>query len=202
MDETVTRNCAELRGVLAGAPVFSHESRFERFFTFPVETARLSGAVDTLNIVARESLLAAPGILDAPNIHILGELRSFNNKRGDGARLVITVFARQIELDDGEDMNTVTLQGALCKTPNLRTTPMGRDICDLMLAVGRRYGRSDYLPCICWGARAREASLWQVGDQVKLRGRIQSRKYIKLADGAAEEHTAFEVSVIDIEKLQ
>jgi single-strand DNA-binding protein len=201
MDETVTRNYAMLRGVLAGAPVFSHESRFERFFTFPVETARLSGAVDTLNVVARESLLAAPGLMDAPNIHITGELRSFNNKRGDGARLVITLFARTIELDEGEDANLVRLQGALCKPPNLRTTPMGRDICDLMLAVGRRYGRSDYLPCICWGLRAREAALWQVGDQLRLRGRIQSRKYLKLSDGAAEEHTAFEVSVIDIERL-
>ncbi|HBD86122.1 MAG TPA: single-stranded DNA-binding protein, partial [Clostridiales bacterium] len=89
----------------------------------------------------------------------------------------------------------------LCKPPNLRTTPMGRDICDLMLAVGRRCGRSDYLPCICWGIRAHEAGLWQVGDKVALQGRMQSRRYIKLIDGAAIEKTAFEVSVIDIEKL-
>ena len=201
MEEVRIRNLAELRGVLAAAPVFSHMSRGERFFIFPIETRRLSGAVDRINVVARQSLLDAVPIGETGCLHITGELRSFNNKRGEGAKLVITVFARSIAFDEGEDINRVALTGTLCKPPNLRITPKGRDICDLMLAVGRRYGRSDYLPCICWGLRAREAALWQVGDQLRLRGRIQSRKYLKLSDGAAEEHTAFEVSVIDIERL-
>ncbi|HBR08849.1 MAG TPA: single-stranded DNA-binding protein [Clostridiales bacterium] len=201
MYETGIRNFAELRGVLAGAPVFSHESRGEKFFTFPIETRRLSGTTDRLNIVARASLLSSAELCEASRIHVTGELRSFNNKRGDGAKLVVTVFAREIYFDDGDDLNLVELSGTLCKPPNLRTTPMGRDICDLMLAVGRRCGRSDYLPCICWGIRAHEAGLWQVGDKVALQGRMQSRRYIKLIDGAAIEKTAFEVSVIDIEKL-
>jgi hypothetical protein len=201
MYETKIRNFAELRGVLAGTPVLSHESRGERFYTFPLETRRLSGAPDRLNIVARESLLKTAELTEAPRIHVIGELRSFNNKHGEGAKLVVSVFAREIYLDDGDDLNVVELVGTLCKPPNLRTTPMGRDICDLMLAVGRRCGRSDYLPCICWGIRAHEGGLWQVGDRVSLHGRVQSRQYIKLVEGSPVEKTAFEVSAIDIEKL-
>ncbi len=200
MNDKATRNFAELRGCLAGAPAFSHESRGENFYIFPLEVQRLSGAEDRINVVAREALLEAAEIMEAPRIHVVGELRSFNNRRGDGARLVITVFARDIILDEGPDVNTIELTGALCKEPNLRTTPMGREICDLMLAVGRRYGRSDYLPCICWGPNARKASLWSVGDSVSLRGRIQSRTYIKLIDDVPVEKTAFEVSIIDIDR--
>ena len=128
-------------------------------------------------------------------------MRSFNNKRGEGAKLVITVFARGIVFDGGEDINRVALSGTLCKAPNLRVTPMGRDICDLMLAVNRRCGRSDYLPCICWGRRAREAALLGVGDRLELSGRIQSRPYIKLIDGQPVEKTAYEVSVTDMEAV-
>lgn len=201
MYETGIRNFAELRGSLAGAPMLSHESRGERFFTFPIETRRLSGAADRLNVLARESLLKTAELSEAPRIHLTGELRSFNNKHGDGAKLVVSVFAREISFDDGDDLNLVELRGTLCKPPNLRTTPMGRDICDLMLAVGRRCGRSDYLPCICWGVRAHEAGLWSLGDRVSLKGRIQSRQYIKLIEGAAVEKTAFEISVLEIEKL-
>ena len=107
----------------------------------------------------------------------------------------------QTELCDEPDENTVRLTGALCKEPNLRITPMGRDICDLMLAVNRRYGRSDYLPCICWGLKAREAATWMVGTQVKLEGRIQSRRYIKMTEDGPVERTAFEVSVIQAEAV-
>lgn len=200
MDEAKIRNCAELCGTLAGAPVFSHESRGERFFVFPIETHRLSGAADKINVVARESMLAAAELADAERLHVAGELRSFNNKRSEGSRLIITVFARELCFGGDEDVNRVELRGTLCKPPNLRTTPMGRDICDLMLAVNRRYGRSDYLPCICWGLRAREASAWEVGDAVALTGRIQSRQYIKVLEGEAIEKTAFEVSVMELER--
>ena len=127
-----------------------------------------------------------------------GQLRTFNNRRGQGAKLVITVLARQLGFCDGEDENLVQLTGTLCKAPNLRTTPMGRDICDLMLAVNRHYGRSDYLPCICWGLKAREAAQWNVGTQLRLQGRIQSRNYIKLTEDGPVEKTAFEVSVTEI----
>ena len=201
MDEVRIRNLAELRGVLSAAPAFSHMSRGERFFIFPIETRRLSGAVDRINVVARESLLSAVPVQEAQSVHIIGELRSFNNKRGEGAKLVITVFARGIAFDDGEDLNRVALTGTLCKPPNLRVTPQGRDICDLMLAVNRRCGRSDYLPCICWGRRARDAAVFGVGDRLTLCGRIQSRPYIKVIDGLQVNKVAFEVSVTELEPL-
>ena len=196
MDEAVSRNTVELCGALAGAPRFSHLSRGERFFIFPVETRRLSGAVDTINVVSREALLAALRIEEGERICVAGELRSFNNRRSEGPKLVITVFARALSIVDGEeDVNSVTLRGALCKQPVLRVTPMGRDICDLMLAVNRRCGRSDYLPCICWGRRAREYSAMHTGDRLALTGRIQSRPYIKLIEGEPVEKVAYEVSI-------
>lgn len=199
MDEALCRNTVELCGALAAAPRFSHLSRGERFFIFPVETRRLSGAVDTINVVSREALLAALRIEEAERLCVQGELRSFNNRREEGPKLVITVFARALSLaGGGEDVNAITLRGALCKQPVLRVTPMGRDICDLMLAVNRRCGRSDYLPCICWGARARTAALFDVGDGVELTGRVQSRQYIKLIDGEPVEKTAYEVSASEI----
>lgn len=199
MDEALCRNTVELCGALAAAPRFSHLSRGERFFIFPVETRRLSGAVDTINVVAREALLAALRIEEAERLCVQGELRSFNNRREEGPKLVITVFARALSLaGGGEDVNAITLRGALCKQPVLRVTPMGRDICDLMLAVNRRCGRSDYLPCICWGARARTAALYGVGDAVELTGRVQSRQYIKLIEGEPVEKTAYEVSASEI----
>ena len=199
MDEALCRNTVELCGALAAAPRFSHLSRGERFFIFPVETRRLSGAVDTINVVAREALLAALRIEEAERLCVQGELRSFNNRREEGPKLVITVFARALSLaGGGEDVNAITLRGALCKPPVLRVTPMGRDICDLMVAVNRRCGRSDYLPCICWGARARAAALYGVGDAVELTGRVQSRQYIKLIDGEPVEKTAYEVSASEI----
>ena len=185
MDESMVRNRAELRGVLAAAPAYSHSSRGEQFFVFPVETRRLSGTPDVINVIARRSLLERAEVLEAGRIHVTGELRSFNNKRGEGARLVITVFAKELALEDGEDINVVELDGTLCKEPNLRVTPMGRDIC----------GRSDYLPCICWGRRAREYSAMHTGDRLALTGRIQSRPYIKLIEGEPVEKVAYEVSI-------
>lgn len=202
MDEAVSRNAVELRGALAGAPRFSHMSRGERFFVFPVETRRLSGAADVINVVAREGLLAGLEIEEAERVCVSGELRSFNNRRFEGPRLVITVFARSLALaEGGEDINSISLRGTLCKAPVLRVTPMGRDICDLMLAVNRRCGRSDYLPCICWGLRAKEAAHWAVGDEIELTGRIQSRQYIKLIDGEPVEKTAYEVSAAEARLL-
>ena len=156
MEELSTANYAELCGIMAAAPEFSHSGRGETFYTFPLETRRLSGAVDRINIVARRELVS-PELEEAGKLRVTGELRSFNNRRGEGAKLVITVFAREINFCDDDDSNTVRLVGTLCKQPALRTTPMGRDICDLMVAVNRRYGRSDYLPCITWGLRARDA---------------------------------------------
>ncbi len=201
MDENTSTNFARLIGTMCAPPVFSHETRSERFYVFPLEVSRLSGATDTINIISRGELLESIEASDVEKLCVTGELRSFNNKSGEGARLVITVFAKELYPCAGDDENLIRLTGTLCKTPNLRVTPMGRDICDLMLAVNRRYGRSDYLPCITWGLKAREASYWDTGNTVSLTGRIQSRGYIKLIDGMPIEKTAFEVSVTELERL-
>ena len=192
-------NIVELRGALAGRPVLSHSSRSETYYMFPLEIERLSGAVDTINIVARRELLEEVELEEKERVYVKGELRSFNNKSGVGNRLIITVFAQEIALQDESDMNSVTLAGTVCKPPTLRKTPMGREICDMMLAVNRRYGRSDYLPCIAWGRLAEMASEFSVGAEVQLTGRIQSRKYIKNENDVQTEKTAFEVSVAEIE---
>ena len=192
-------NSVVLRGALSGRPEFSHNGRTEEFFTFPLEITRLSGAVDTINIIAEKQLLQMTEIDDGDCVEIIGELRSYNNKSGSGSRLVITVLAKSIQITDGEDMNSVTLCGVLCKKPNLRRTPMGRQICDMMIAVNRKYGRSDYLPCIAWGQTAQNTAELNVGDRVKVEGRIQSRKYIKNDNGIPVERTAFEVSAVSVE---
>ena len=199
MDEIKTSNTCFLRGAMAAVPRYSHSSRGEDFYLFPMEIYRLSGATDVINIIARSSLLDALEVREG-KLCVEGELRSFNNKSGEGQKLIISVFAKEIWFDGGDDENRIELTGTLCKLPKLRVTPMGREICDLMLAVNRRYGRSDYLPCIAWGTKAREASEWTVGTVVRLNGRVQSRKYTKIIDGESYEKTAYEVSIIDIEE--
>ena len=191
-------NAVTLCGTLAGAPVFSHESRMLRFYRLPLEVERLSGAVDRLNVLVREPQLTLLELGDRTKLRVQGEVRSFNNRSGDGARLIVTVLARSLELCDGYDSNLVELRGTLCKPPKLRCTPMGRDICDLLLAVNRRYRRSDYLPCICWGRMALTAACWEVGQKLSLTGRLQSRDYIKLTEGGPVSRTAYEISAASI----
>ena len=199
MDEIRLINRIELRGTVPEPPRFSHESRGERFYRFPIETERLSGTKDVVNIVARDSLIEGLTLGGMPKLSVRGELRSFNNKSGDGPKLIITVFAREIFFDTGDDVNRISLYGILCKQTILRTTPMGREICDIMLAVNRHYGRSDYLPCIAWGLDAKRAADWPVGTAIRLSGRLQSRKYTKNIDGESIEKTAYEVSITDLE---
>jgi single-stranded DNA-binding protein len=203
MDEMRMVNRVVLTGFLSGRPVFSHESRGHRFFRLPLGICRLSGVFDTINIVTKSELLQELEVNEADMLCVVGELRSYNEKSSASRHLIISVLAQEISLVSGTAWeNEVELTGTLCKPPNPRVTPMGREICDLMLAVNRRYGRSDYLPCIAWGRKAREASLWEVGTKIRLNGRIQSRLYIKNADGILKEKTAYEVSIIDAYKLE
>lgn len=201
MEEQTRTNLVELCGTAETNAVFSHESRGERFYRFPLTIHRLSGTADTLNVIVREHLLSSAAITPGQRLQVSGELRSFNNKHSEGSKLVITVFAHSLLPADGADANSVALRGTLCKLPNLRTTPMGREICDFMLAVNRHYGRSDYLPCIAWGIKAKETAQWPVGTVVSLTGRVQSRQYVKVIEGAAVEKTAFEVSVVEIHRV-
>lgn len=191
-------NSVDLCGSIADKPRFSHIGGNDNYFSFPLDIERLSGFVDTVNIIVRQDMLEHLEIEDSRHLTVSGELRSYNNKRGDGSKLVISVFAKELSFTNDEDQNIVKLAGAVCKQPNLRKTPMGRQICDLMLAVNRRYGRSDYLPCIAWGRLAESAAELKVGDVLNLEGRIQSRKYIKSENGILTERTAYEVSIVTI----
>ena len=195
MDGIINNNAVELCGTVAAQPEFSHKSREREFYTLPFVVCRLSGAEDRVNLTVDRRM--AEVCREGERLMVSGELRSFNNRSGTGSRLVISVFVRQIEPGCGEDMNRVELTGTVCKKPTYRRTPMGREICDLMLAVNRRYGRSDYLPCIAWGAGAAEARDWEVGHRTSLVGRLQSRRYIKVENGESLEKTAFEVSVVE-----
>ena len=202
MDER-QNNHVLLCGAAAAAPGFSHESRGERFYSFPLDVARLSGAVDRLPVVLRGSLMARLPLSPGERVMIIGELRSFNNQSGVGRKLVITVFTREIRsAGQAELENRVTLTGTLCRPPLHRFTPLGREIADLMLAVNRPYGKSDYLPCIAWGCSARRAAAWNQGTRVHILGRLQSRESIKVIDGDSHRRVAYEVSVSEIETAE
>ncbi len=187
-------NSARLCGRVEAPPEFSHRNRGVDYYGFPLVTRRLSGAGDRLNVTLPRRLLAA---LPAPGerIALTGELRSFNNRSGQGNRLLLFVFAQEFAPPEEADRNEAELRGTLCKPPVWRRTPMGREICDMMLSVPRRYGRTDYLPCIAWGALAREVACWAEGTPVGLTGRFQSRNYIKALETGSLQRTAYEISV-------
>ena len=185
-----------LRGRVAQSPLFSHESHGTRFWCFPLTVPRLSGTVDTLNLLVGEAL--AQSLSPGDNISVTGTVRSFNNRSGSGSRLIITVLVHTLTPWDGPGENFLTLSGTLCKPPVFRRTPLGREICDLMLAVPRRYGRTDYLPCIAWGSIAVKTAQLSVGSPLCLEGRLQSRVYTKILEDRAVDKVAFEVSILSL----
>jgi len=187
-----------LRGRMEQPPVYSHESHGKTFYLAVMAVPRLSGTVDRLNLLLPEKLVGdlAPGAW----VEVTGQVRSFNNRSGTGSRLVITVLARTLKPAEGAAENQLRLRGNLCRPPVFRRTPLGREICDLMLAVPRGYGRSDYLPCIAWGSLAAAVSRLEVGSPLVVEGRLQSRSYIKALPGGEEERVAYEVSVMNIEE--
>ena len=201
MDMIQENNRVRLCGTMAGAPRYSHRAGGQDFWLFPLEVRRLSGSSDVLNIVLRREQLAAVEASERARLLVTGEVRSYNNRRDEGARLVLTVLARELTLTDEPDDNRVWLTGTLCKAPNPRVTPLGRDICDLLVAVNRRGTRSDYLPGICWGSCAREAAGWTVGTVIRLEGRFQSRAYMKLREDGLERRVAYEISASTLEAL-
>ena len=191
-----TSNRIILRGSLAGSPVYSHENHGRRFFRFPLEVPRLSGTTDTLQVMAPEDLMAQTPVDGGDMVEVAGQIRSFNSRGETGRKLIISVYAERLGLSTGEPVNQVELEGTVCKVPIYRRTPLGREICDVMLAVNRPYRRTDYLPCILWGRAAREAAQLGVGARLSLTGRLQSREYLKVLDGVGQRRTAYEVSAI------
>ena len=190
------QNKVLLEGVAQAAPKWSHENHHTQFYRFPLEIPRLSGTSDILPILLPEPLAAQ--ITPGEAVRLEGQFRSFNNRSGQGNRLVLTVYGQALLPPAGESCNQILLSGALCKPPVYRRTPLGRSICDLMLAVPRRYGRADYLPVIAWGQLALETSDLSVGDFLHLEGRIQSRTYHKATENGTEERIAYEISMMHL----
>ncbi len=194
-------NQITLRGSLQNLPVFSHKNHGRRFFRFFLEVPRLSGAIDTLPVVAQEQIINTIDLSGGEMLTVTGQIRSHNN-RTDGVRhLMIFVFATDIIAQDGPPINDVTLEGPLCKEPIYRRTPLGRDICDVMLAVPRPFKRADYLPCILWGRTAQEISQCHTRDRIRIQGRLQSRCYTKVTEEGSFQRTAYEISALTAEFL-
>lgn len=198
MEQSIFESCNTvlLRGELMELPVFSHENHGKHFDRFTLEVQRLSGTRDTIHVIAEHGLMSGLDPTSGDMIEVEGQMRSYNNRSGEGRRLIITVYAIRVDFTDGEPENQVYLKGRICREPVYRRTPLGREICDVMLAVERKYNRTDYLPCILWGSLARMAADCPKGTTLWLQGRIQSRTYLKQLETGSEERTAFEISAI------
>ena len=191
-------------GKVASSFTFSHQVFGEGFYLVDVLVKRLSDSEDRIPLMVSERLVDVSQDYEGEYIMVQGQFRSYNRHEEKKNRLVLSVFVRELsfveEADDSIKTNQIFLDGYICKPPVYRKTPLGREIADLLLAVNRPYGKSDYIPCICWGRNARYASAFEVGGHVLLWGRIQSREYIKkLGENETEKRTAYEVSVSKLE---
>lgn len=207
-DNTINNNQAVIEGIIDSDFIFDHEVFGEKFYIVKVAVKRLSNNCDIIPVMVSERLVDVAYSQKGLAVMVAGQFRSFNKHEETGARLVLTLFARKMEYlmeEDAENTtcNRIHLEGYVCKAPVYRQTPLGREVADLLLAVNRPYGKSDYIPCICWGKNARFAGNLQVGEKVAVDGRIQSRNYTKRhADGHEEERTAFEVSANILEHIR
>lgn len=196
-------NVAELCGVVLSELRFSHKTYGEIFYTFVLGIERRSGYIDEINIMVSERLIFDNPPREGDFVEIKGQVRTYNEIVDEKNKLNVVVFAKEIYQSEnfGYNENYIYLEGFLCKEPLKRTSPLGREICDMMLAVNRMYNKSDYIPCIAWGRNAGYAEKLGVGTKLALEGRIQSREYKKkLDDGTAEMRKAFEVSVVKLEE--
>lgn len=190
-------NRAVLRGTVGSEPVCAREVRGERIYESELIVARLSGVSDRIPFAVPGRVFDVADIHAGDSVTLVGQVRSHNETVGDKTRLRIALFAKnRLENDETLNSNSVALCGFVCKPPVYRVTPLNREICDLLIAVNRAYGKSDYIPCITWGASARRAKTLRVGDKIRLTGRLQSREYTK-TDEAGNKllRTAYEVSV-------
>ena len=196
-------NKVVIAGTVASEPEFSHEVYEEMFYTFMLDTPRLSETHDTVRVTISEKFLATEGIEVGDKVVIHGQFRSYNNFTNVGNKLILTVFVKDIEkMEECEEksLNSIYLNGYICKKPIYRTTPFGREIADILLAVNRSYNKSDYIPCIAWGRNAKYAECLEIGDNVIIKGRVQSREYQKrLSETEVESKTAYEVSISHLE---
>ena len=204
LDKVIENNQVVIMGEIVSSFVFSHEIFGEGFYMVDVRVPRLSDSSDIIPLMVSERLIDVEEDYCGQNIMVQGQFRSYNRHEERRNRLVLSVFAREIEFVDetpeSAQTNQIFLDGYICKEPIYRKTPLGREIADLLIAVNRPYGKSDYIPCICWGRNARFASSFTVGTRCEIWGRIQSREYIKkLSEEDAEKRVAYEVSVSKLE---
>lgn len=203
-DKIIENNQVSIIGKVASSFTFSHQVFGEGFYLVDVLVKRLSDSEDRIPLMVSERLVDVSQDYEGEYIMVQGQFRSYNRHEEKKNRLVLSVFVRELsfveEADDSIKTNQIFLDGYICKPPVYRKTPLGREIADLLLAVNRPYGKSDYIPCICWGRNARYASAFEIGGHVLLWGRIQSREYIKkLGENETEKRTAYEVSVSKLE---
>ena len=206
MNRIIENNQVNIIGEIVSGFAYSHELYGEGFYMADVKVPRLSDSFDVIPVIVSERLLDVNSNCVGLLISITGQFRSYNRHEGRKNRLILSVFAREIEfvsqIENIHEANQIYLDGYICKEPIYRKTPLGREIADLLLAVNRLYGKSDYIPCICWGRNARYASELAVGTKCNIQGRIQSREYIKkFADDSTETRVAYEVSVSKLEVL-
>ena len=203
-DKIIENNQVSIMGKVASGFTFSHQVYGEGFYLVDVLVKRLSDSEDRIPLMVSERLVDVTQDYEWEYIMVQGQFRSYNRHEEKKNRLVLSVFVRELtfveEADDSIKTNQIFLDGYICKPPVYRKTPLGREIADLLLAVNRPYGKSDYIPCICWGRNARYASAFEVGGHVLIWGRIQSREYIKkLGENETEKRVAYEVSVSKLE---
>ena len=206
-DKIIENNQVTIMGEVASPFTFSHEVFGEGFYMMDVNVKRLSNSEDRIPLMISERLIDVSQDYTGEFIMVSGQFRSYNRHDEQKNRLVLSVFVRDVsfieEELDGAKTNNIFLDGYICKLPVYRKTPLGREIADLLLAVNRPYGKSDYIPCICWGRNARFTSTFEVGEHVQIMGRIQSREYIKkLTETETEKRIAYEVSVSKLECLE
>ena len=204
--ELQKNNVVTITGRIASELLFNHETFGERFFMTFMSIERTSGVEDVIPVVVSERLVDVTQSILGEIVEIHGQYRSYSARKETGSHQILYVFAMEIEIlgaDIDSPNNTIFLDGYICKPPVYRKTPLGREIADLLIAVNRPYGKSDYIPCICWGRNARYVGGLKVGEHIVVHGRIQSRVYTKrLPDGSSEERTAYEVSVSTLEVVE
>ena len=205
-DKVIDNYQVTVMGEVISDFAFSHEIFGEGFYMVDISVKRLSDSYDIIPVMVSERLLDVNADYKGMYICINGQFRSYNRHEEHKNRLVLSVFAREVdfidEMEESSKTNQIYLDGYICKEPIYRKTPLGREIADVLLAVNRPYGKSDYIPCICWGRNARYASQFKVGERCAVWGRIQSREYMKkLDEDHIERRVAFEVSVSKLEIL-
>ncbi len=204
-ERILENNVVNIAGTIVKECEFSHEVYGEGFYIFYISVDRLSDNNDILPVTISERLIDINTLKEGLIVDVTGQLRSYNNYSEKRNRLILTIFARELEILDEysqKNPNQICLTGFVCKNPVYRKTPFGREISDILLAVNRAYNKSDYIPCIAWGRNARFTNNLKIGDNIKLWGRIQSRKYQKKTGENVEERTAYEVSISKIEVIE